>query len=281
MNKIIWRDMTREELDAAYNNGAAVQNSAEKIADYTERSSRFRAARNDLLDLRYGPKPRNLIDIYRSGAANAPLFVFIHGGYWMRNSKETFACTAEGPLARGIDVAMVGYTLAPETTLTQINDEIHAALRFLRAQAPKLDVGQNGVILSGWSAGGHLTAMALAQVDAGLPISGVYDVEPCRHNYVNDTMHMTADEARGMSPILHLETQRKPMTIAYGLLERPEFQRQSRDYHAAREKAGIASELLPLEGHEHYSILEELADPNGKLTLAATRLADAVRKTTG
>jgi acetyl esterase/lipase len=280
MNEIVWGGMTRAQLDAAYNNSAAVKNSDQKIADYTERSARIRVQQDGLRDLRYGPKPRNLIDIYRSGAANAPLFVFIHGGYWMRNGKETFACTATGPLAHGIDVAMIGYTLAPEATLTAINDEIHAALRFLRAEAPKLGTGQNGVILSGWSAGGHLTAMALAEVDAGLPISGVYDVEPCRHNYVNDTMRMSADEARAMSPILHLETQRKPMIIAYGQLERPEFQRQSRDYHAAREKAGLPSELLPLDGHEHYSILEELAAPEGKITQALLRLASLVRPKT-
>ena len=280
MNEIVWGGMSRAQLDAAYNNSAAVKNSDQKIAEYTERSARLRAHRNELLDLRYGPKPRNTIDIYRSGALNAPFFVFIHGGYWLRNSKETFACAAEGPLARGIDVAMVGYTLAPEAKLTEIVSEIRAALRFLRAEGGKLGVGQNGVILSGWSAGGHLTAMALSEVDAGLPISGVYDVEPCRLNYVNDTLHMTADEARAMSPILHLETQQKPMMIAYGLAERPEFQRQSRDYHAARKNAGLPSELLPLEGHDHYSIIEELAAPSGKLTNAIITLAgDAGKRT--
>lgn len=278
MNEIVWGGMTRAQLDAAYNNSAAVKNSDAKIAEYTERSARLRAHRNELLDLRYGPRPRNTIDIYRSGVPDAPLFVFIHGGYWLRNSKETFACAAEGPLANGIDVAMVGYTLAPEAKLSEIVGEVRAALRFLHAESDKLGIGQNAVVLSGWSAGGHLTAMTLSEVDAGLPISGVYDVEPCRLNYVNDTLHMTADEARAMSPILHLEAQQKPMLITYGLAERPEFQRQSRDYHAARKAAGLPSELLPLEGHDHYSILEELADPKGALAKALARLARAVAK---
>jgi arylformamidase len=278
MNEIVWRGMTRTELDVAYNNAAAVKNSAEKTAEYAERSARMRAQRNELLDLRYGPKPRNLIDIYRSGAANAPFFVFIHGGYWLRNSKETFACTAEGLLPHGIDVAMIGYTLAPDAKLSEIVQEVRDALRFLRTEGPKHGVGQNGVILSGWSAGGHLTAMTVSEADAGFPISGLYDVEPCRLNYVNDTLHMTADEAQAMSPILHLATQNKPMIIPYGLSERPEFQRQSRDYHAARKEAGMQSELLPLEGHDHFSILEELAHPGGKLTQAVTRLADLVKQ---
>jgi acetyl esterase/lipase len=277
MADILWRGMTRPELDAAYNNAAAVENSAEKIAEYAERSARMRARRNELLDLRYGPKPRNLIDIYHSDAANAPLFAFVHGGYWLRNSKETFACAAEGPLAHGIDVAMIGYTLAPEATLSEIDGEIRTALRFLRAEGNRLGIAQNGIVLSGWSAGGHLAAMTLSEADAGLSISGLYDVEPCRLNYVNDTLHMTAEEARAMSPILSLETQTRPMTIAYGLAERPEFQRQSRDYHAARMAAGLPSELLALEGHDHFSILEELADPAGKLARAAVALAARLR----
>src|SRR5690349_8542759 len=140
MNEIVWDGMTRAQLDAAYNNSAAVKNSDQKIAQYTERSNRLRAQRNELLDLRYGSKPRNTIDVYRSGAANAPLFVFIHGGYWLRNSKETFACASEGPLTRGIDVAMVGYTLAPEATLSEIVDEVRAALRFLRAEKERLGI---------------------------------------------------------------------------------------------------------------------------------------------
>jgi arylformamidase len=277
MNEILWRGMTREELDAAYNNAAAVRNSAEKIADYTARSERFRAKNSELLDLAYGPKPRNRIDIFRSGANKAPLFAFIHGGYWLRNSKETFACTAEGPLAHGIDVAMIGYTLAPDAKLTEIAAEIQAAMRFLRTEGPTLGVGQNGFVLSGWSAGGHLTMMALSEADAGLPISGIFDVEPCRLNYVNETLRMTPEEAIAMSPIRHLEKQNKPLILAYGLAERPEFQRQPQEYHAAREAAGLVSELLPLGGHDHFSILEELADPEGRLALAAVRLANVVR----
>ncbi len=77
--------------------------------------------------------------------------VFIHGGWWQRNSRQVFSCMAEGPLACGIDVALVGYTLAPEASLTEIGAEIAAALDWLAAREP---VGS--CVLSGWSAGGHL-----------------------------------------------------------------------------------------------------------------------------
>src|SRR5437879_6510196 len=106
MDEIVWRGMTRAQLDAAYNNGAAVANSAHKIAEWTERSARLRATPGLLLDLAYGSRPRNRIDIFPCGKERAPLFVFIHGGYWQRNAKEVFACMAEGPRARGFDVAL-------------------------------------------------------------------------------------------------------------------------------------------------------------------------------
>lgn len=273
MDEIIWRGMTRAQLDAAYNNGAAVKNSADKIAEWTARSAALRAKPGAALDLSYGPRSRNRIDLFRCGAPNAPLLAYIHGGYWQRNSKEIFACLAEGPLARGFDVAMIGYTLAPEVTLTAIVAEVRAAIRWLRAHGAEHKVAGGKLVVSGWSAGGHLTAMALTDADAGLAISGVFDIAPCRLNYLNDALHLTEDEVDRLSPIRHLPTRSGPLVVAYGTGELPELQRQSRDYHAAHLAAHLPSELLPLEGHDHFSILEELAGADGQLTKAMVRLA--------
>jgi len=275
MSDIVWRGMTRAELDAAYNNSAAVKESPQKLAAWQERSKRFRAEHNELLDQRYGPRERNRIDIFRSGKADAPLLAYIHGGYWQRNAKEFYSCLAAGPLARGIDCAFIGYTLAPEATMTEIVGEARAALRFLRAEGPRLGVGRDKLIVSGWSAGGHLTAMALADVDGGLAISGIYDIEPCRLNYLNDKLNMTLDEQDALSPIRQLPTGAPPLVVAYGTAELPELQRQSRDYHAARSAAKLPSELLPLENHDHFTILDELESPQGRLTEAVVKLATA------
>lgn len=274
MTENIWRGMTREELDAAYNNSAAVKHSAATLADWTRRSAELRAAHPDMLHLPYGLKPRNRLDLFRCGKAGAPLFVFIHGGYWQRNSKEIFSCMAEGPLAQGFDVAVVGYTLAPEATLTEIVAETHAAIRWLRSEGPRHGVGTDRLVVSGWSAGGHLTAMAmeLEEVDAGFAISGIYDIEPCRLNYLNEKLRLTEKEVEALSPIRHLPKEQKPMTLAFGASELPELQRQSKDYAQARGEAGLPTRLLALHTHDHFSILEELIKPDGKLTGALFRL---------
>ena len=275
---IVWRGMTRAQLDTAYDNTNAVPDAAQRRDAWIARSAQMRAERSELLDLAYGPKPRNTIDVFRCGRERAPLFVFIHGGYWQHNAKDMFACMADGPLARGFDVALIGYTLAPDVTLTEIVAETYAAVRWLRREGPRRGVARGKLVLSGWSAGGHLTAASLHldEVDAGLAISGIYDVEPCRLNYLNEKLRLSAAEAAAMSPIRHLAQCKTPLTVAFGTAELPELQRQSQDYHQARLDAGLPSRLLPLEPHNHFSIMDELTSPQGRLCGALNDLIVAL-----
>jgi acetyl esterase/lipase len=247
--------MDRAALDAAYNNAAAVPGSAQIVAEWRRRSDILRASSKEL---RYGAADRNRID-YFEAKAGAPLLVFIHGGYWQNREKETFSFLAAGPLAHGISVALVGYTLAPEKRLDGIVAEVRAALDFLARP----------LVVSGWSAGGHLTAMLLEHpnVRGGLAISGIFDLEPMRLCYINEKLQLDEAEARRNSPLLQ-EDSGKKCVIAYGTSELPELQRQSKEY-AAR----FGHRLLPLAGHDHFSILEELASPGGALTAAVRDLA--------
>jgi acetyl esterase/lipase len=256
--------MDRAALDAAYNNSAAVKNSAAIVADWQARSERVREKYPDGLDLRYGPASRNRID-YFEARKDSPLLVFIHGGYWQMRAKEMFSFLAPGPLAHGISVALVGYTLAPEKRLDAIVQEILAAIRFLDSRG-------NRIVVSGWSAGAHLAAMALQlpAVNAGLLISGLYDLEPIRRSYINDKLRLDEHEAQRNSPI-SLPAYSEPVTIAYGLNELPELRRQSEDYA----KKVAQAQLLGLPNHDHFTILQELAAPEGRLTRALLALVRA------
>jgi acetyl esterase/lipase len=266
---LVWQGFTRKALDAAYNNMAAVPEAAEKLAEWIARSAALRSRMPAELDLAYGPGERNRIDLFRCGKPNAPLLVFIHGGWWQRNSKEVFSCMAEGSLASGMDVAMIGYTLAPDARLKGISAEITAALDWLAANEQAASC-----VLSGWSAGGHLAALAMAHpfVAAGLSISGVFDLEPIRHSYINDKLGLDAAEARDLSPA-KLPPVAKPLVLAYGGIELPELQRQSADYGTDRALVIPQTIVLPLPGHDHFSILEELAQPDGSLCAQALALA--------
>src|SRR5579862_1035093 len=125
-----WRKMSQEDRDLGLNNSVAVAGSTEMVAGWEQRSSDVRRRHSAHLDLRYGPRERNRIDFLKA-ADEAPTLLFIHGGYWQMRAKEFFTLVAEGPLAHGINVALTGYTLAPEATLDEIVAEIHAGIDFL------------------------------------------------------------------------------------------------------------------------------------------------------
>ncbi len=265
--------MHRAELDRAYDNLAAAPDGAARLGSFAERSAMMRRAYPDFLDIRYGDRPRNLIDLFRCGQKMAPLLAFIHGGYWQRNSKEMFSCVAEGPLSLGFDVALIGYTLAPSIRVTGIVAEVASAISFLRSAGPRFAVAADRLILSGWSAGAHLVAanLHLAGVDAGFCISGLYDLEPCRLGSLNDALHLTVEEVASLSPIRHHPTRPTPLSISHGDRELPEIQRQALDFHAFLAGRGHPVTLVQVAGADHFSILEELAAPQGRLT---ARLAD-------
>jgi acetyl esterase/lipase len=259
--------MDRPALDAAYNNSAAVKDSAQIVADWEARSARLRAAHPEGMDLRYGPDERNRID-YFAARRDGPVLAFIHGGYWQNRSKEVFSFVAEGPLAWGINVALVGYTLAPQKRLDGIVAEIRAALGWLKESIPMLGGDANRLLVSGWSAGGHLTAMAMDHpaVKGGLAISGIYDLEPMRLSYINDKLRLDEAEAKRNSPMF-LPYSGKPLFITYGAQELPELCRQSEDYAKA-----LARKAAAVPQRNHFTVLEELASPHGALTALVRRL---------
>jgi acetyl esterase/lipase len=263
----VYRGMDKAALDAAYNNTTAVANSAELMANFQARSDILRTEMPRYLDLRYGPAPRNRID-YFPADARGPVLVFIHGGYWQMRAKENFSFLARGPLAHGIHVAMVGYTLAPDISLGGIVTEIHAAIRWLAERVEAYGGDAASIYVSGWSAGGHLTALSLQEpgVKGGLAISGIYDLEPIRLCYINDKLKLDEAEARRLSPRYNLSAASAPLVIACGGGELPELKHQSETFAAARERAGLAGRFVQLDGHNHFTMLEELASPTGALT---------------
>jgi arylformamidase len=265
------RGMDRATLDAAYNNRAAVPGFAALSEERRARSEALRRRLRFEADLRYGDRPRQRLDFFHAGSG-APVFAFIHGGYWQSNDKEPSTFLVEGPLARGFSVALIEYTLAPEAALDAIVAEIRAALDWLAAsgRASRLFVG-------GHSAGGHLAAMMLGHraVAGVLAISGLFDLEPIRLCYLNEKLGLSEAAARRNSPRLHIPKQAPALTIGVGAAELPELVRQSADYARALRAADIDARYLPLSGHDHFTVLDELARPQGMLCEALCAMGDA------
>jgi arylformamidase len=268
-----WRNMSQQERDLGLNNGVHVPTSADIVAGWDRRSLQKRAQYADHLDLHYGPRERNRIDFFKA-ADKAPTLFFIHGGYWQTRAKETFALFSDGPMAHGINVALTGYTLAPDATLDQIVAEIHAAIDFLAAQLPALGGDGADIVVAGWSAGGHLTSMALSNphVRAGMAISGIYDLEPIRHSYLNAKLGLDETTSRRNSPMMQDGGPLKPLSLVVGDAELPLLRKQTADFAGHRARYGLPVTYEEIPGVNHFTIMNEIASPAGRITTLIRQL---------
>ncbi|UXU91802.1 alpha/beta hydrolase [Burkholderia sp. S-53] len=270
----LYRGMDRTALDAAYDNINAVPDFPAVLAECQARSTKLYDTASCRRDLRYGDRPRERYDWIACGRENAPTFVFIHGGYWQACVKEDFAYVASGPLAAGFNVVLAEYTLAPDASMTQIVGEIGSLLDHVAGDRDGLGIAGKPLVLSGHSAGGHLTAQHRTHraVTAALPISALVDLEPISLSWLDDKLQLSPHEIDAFSPLRHVG-KGVPTVVAVGGAELPELVRHSDDYAAACRAAGGTVELIHVPGCTHFSVLDALARPDGRLVRALSGFA--------
>jgi arylformamidase len=270
----VWASLDEAQRNAAYDNNAAVANSAALAQARNAASAAYRKAHPGALDIPYAPGARTSFDLYPAPDPSAPCLVFIHGGYWQRNSRELFAAYGEGMALAGWSIAIPGYTLASQASLTTIVEEIGAALDWLADRGPAHGLA-GPIVLAGRSAGAQLAALHLKRprVAAGHAISGVYDLKPLRDTALNEALKLSDEEIATLSP-LRLPPAPKLLAIAYGTRELPALVHDSRKLHALRSAAHAPGPLLPIAGADHFSILEQLRRRAARLVRAAERLIE-------
>ena len=273
-----WRSLSQEALDSGLNNSAAVVGSGDTVGGWEKLSAEMRARHGAHLNLPYGPRERNRIDFLKAPAPDAPTLLFIHGGYWQMRSKEAFTRFAAGSMAHGINVALIGYTLAPDATLEEIVAEIHAGIDDLARRLPELGADANRLVASGWSAGGHLTAMAMINphIKGGVAISGIYDLEPIRHSYLNIKLGLNEAMSRRNSPMARAEGPMKPLSLVVGGAELPLLRKQTADFAGHRAKYGLPVTYEEIPGANHFTVMDEMASPSGRITTLIRQVLEQV-----
>lgn len=284
----IWRTYDQAALDAQYNLRAAVPAFQSHYDAWRARSEAARRSLPCRLDLAYGPDPAETLDWFPAAAPDSPAHVFIHGGYWRSMDKSDFDYLAAGLASAGAHAVIVNYPLAPAATIDRIVGCVRAGLAWVWRHAREFGADPDRIFVSGHSAGGHLTAMLLLTdwpaVQSGLPrglvkggvaISGLYELEPVRLCFLNESLRMDADAARRNSP-LHLLRQsgaptRAPLVFCLGGDETVEFHRQQETFLAAWRERGLPAEVVPAPGLHHFDVIDELANPARPLNRAARR----------
>jgi arylformamidase len=261
---------TQAEIDAQYNASLRVPDPAAELRHYVDASARVRAALPAHLDVPYGPTRAETLDIFPAEAANAPVFIFMHGGYWRALSSKEFSFVAAGLRPLGITSVVVDYALCPKVTIDEIVRQVRAAAAWVVRNIANYGGDPTRVAIGGHSAGGHLTAMALATDWAGdygiaddpfaaaLAFSGLYDLAPLRYSYLQPMIQLDDGIIRRNSPILHARRCKTPLWITWGGDETDEFARQSTAFRDAWEAAGNSARLEPIAATHHFSVIHGL-----------------------
>jgi arylformamidase len=214
------------------------------------------------------------------GPGLKPAFVFIHGGYWRMLSKNESVYMAPALNARGITLVAPDYSLAPATSLEEIVRQVRAAIAWLWHHGAEHGIDPERIFVGGHSAGGHLTgavvaggwreAMGLPEnvIKGAMPVSGLFDLEPITHSFVNEWMGLDAARAASLSPVFHLPPTPCRMVVAWGGEETRGFHDQARLWlDAWREKRYPATELKVPARH-HFDIVLDWCDPESAMTQA-------------
>ncbi|MCY1394228.1 alpha/beta hydrolase fold protein [compost metagenome] len=275
-----------EQRNVEYNARGSVSDFDACVREYAELSCAAKAACVGIYDLKYGLAAAERLDLFPTSTTHqpAPLFIFIHGGYWRSQTKEDAALMAKVFTDAGIAVATVEYTLLPHATLAEVVREIRSAVAWLYHNVEKFGVNPSKFYVGGSSAGGHLVGMLLASqwhdefnvppdlIKGAVALSGVFDIEPLCDIGPNEWLRLEPYQAKTLSPIHLIPETAPPLILSVGGLETEGFKRQTQAFEAAWRDKGHAVLTISAPDRNHFNLLSELSRSERPLTQAIIKL---------
>ena len=271
-----------EDINFQYLPRLTVKNVDQYVSKSAQRSARARRNLACVTDVSYGRSARQVLDIFPAEKKGAPVHIFIHGGYWRAReiSKSHYSHIAGPMVTAGATVVLTDYDLCPDVRITEIVDQIRAAVVWVYRNIGQYNGDRRNIYISGHSAGGHLTGMMIATdwtregrlprdlIRGTAPLSGLFDIEPHRHSQLQSDIRLTAREAKAMSPMVLTPVARAPSILAVGSAESDLFHWQSLAYAAHLRQHRIQAEYVSTPGDHHFSITDRLAKARDPLTRA-------------
>jgi arylformamidase len=274
----LYRDFdTQAQIDAQYNPSLLLKAGDNPGQHYAEQAHIARSTLRCTLDVPFGPTLAETLDIFPADQANAPVFIFIHGGYWRAFGSKDFSSVALGLTKRGVTTVVINYALCPFVSIDEITRQTRAAVAWTLRNIANYGGDPTRVAVGGHSAGGHLAAMCLQTnwtqdyglpqdpLAAGLLINGLYDLQPLRYSYLQPMIQLDDGVIRRNSPAFLTRPCSTPVWATWGGNETEEFARQSATLHAAWQQQGGKLELSPIPDTSHFTVIHGFEDPNSAL----------------
>ena len=283
---MVYLNYDQTELDAQYNLRERHPEFQTYFDSWDHRSKRSRTTLNCHLNIHYGPSAKETLDIFPAKIANAPVHIFIHGGYWQNLDKKDYSYLAEPLVSAGITTVIINYDLVPNVNIDEIVRQNRAALAWTWHNATSYGGNRNQISVSGHSAGGHLVLMLLAtewkNFDTQMPsmpivgacaICGIYDLKPIQLSYQNEVLKLDDAAVARNSPLYNLPQKSCPLTLAYGADETDEFARQTQTLAKAWIDQGLKCQVVAVETRNHFNVIDDITIPDTELSQALITLA--------
>ena len=280
MAEKVYRGFDADELTTQYSPSLTVSDAPQQIQHWQESSHRFRenVASNAVYDIAYGGSIGERMDIFGTNTSDAPVHVYIHGGYWQRTDKTDYSYLAEKLVADGAVVVVPNYNLCPAVGIEDIVEEMRRLLTWVFRNIAQYGGDPEQIHISGHSAGGHLTAMmALTDwnslnsdlppnlVKSGVSISGVFELEPLIHTPINEPLHLDRQSAKALSPLFMTADHVPPLSFAVGGEESSEFKRQSEAMLSHWQSLGGETNNFLCPNRNHFTVIGDIADTDSQL----------------
>ncbi len=282
----VFLDYDQIELDAAYDQAVYQPNILQLNKRWASNSARVRARIGEPLRRAYGETAIEQLDIFRADAPNAPVFIFIHGGAWIRGEAKSYAAPAEMFLRAGAHYVVPDFINVGDAagSLFPMAEQVCRAIAWIYRNAASFGGDSERIYLGGQSSGAHLAAVALTThwhrafglpqglIKGGLCTSGMYELAPVRLSARANYVKFTDEMVEQLSPIRHIDRLSAPLIVSYGTYETPEFIRQAREFAAAVRDAGKLRELIVAANYSHLELPETLCNPYGILGAAVLKM---------
>jgi arylformamidase len=288
---LVFLDYDQIELDAAYDQAVYQPNILQLNKRWASNSARTRARIGEPERRAYGDSGIEQLDLFRTAKSNAPIFVFIHGGAWLRGDAKSYSAPAEMFVGAGAHYIVPDFTSVADAggSLFPMAEQMRRAIAWVWRNAASFGGDPNRLYIGGQSSGAHLAAVALTTdwprefdvpadiVKGGLCTSGMYELAPVRLSARANYVKFTDAMVEALSPIRHLDRLGAPVIVSYGTYETPEFIRQAKEFAAAVRDAGKLRELVVAENYSHLDLPDTLCNPYGLLGDAVLKMMGLAR----
>ena len=282
MSDELYKGFRSDEMEYQYNPRESVPEYPELAKVRAAQAKKVRETLKSWLNIPYGTSAREMLDIYAADRPNGTVLIYIHGGYWRSGSKEDNCNFVPTFTKRGATMVLVEYGLCPRVTVSDIVRQTRASIAWVYKNIIRYGGDPAKIFVSGHSAGGHLTAMALANdwskeglsqdcIKGAVATSGVFDLEMVIKISVQEQVHMTPEIAQANSPFLNPPLVKCPLVVAVGGAEPKGWKQMSEDYFNFCMRQGMNAEYLIVPGANHYTMSEKLLDETNPLTQAMIR----------